>query len=98
MPGRFARVSDVQHPLSLEWDHEIIGRPGKARQMKISTGFAQRGVRSHVLMAACDAKEKAWETDGRGVFTTALLETVIAIGAGNVTYTGIIERFPSLPM
>ena len=66
--------------------------------MKISTGFAQRGLRSHVLLAACDAKESAWETGGRGAFTTALLETLIATGAGNVTYSGILEKLPSLPM
>jgi len=97
VPGRVARVSDVQHALSPELDKDIIAPPGEERQIPISTSFSQRGIRSHILLAACEAKEFAWETGGRGAFTTALLEALIAIGADKVTYSGIIQRLPSLP-
>jgi len=65
--------------------------------MKISAGFSLRGSGSHVLLAACDVKENAWETGRRGAFTTALLETLVATGADKVTYIGIMERLPILP-
>lgn len=98
MPGRVARVSDVQHALSPELDRDIIAPSGGERQLRVSTSFPQHSIRSHVLLAACEAKEFAWESGGRGAFTTALLEALIATGADKVTYTGIIQKLPSLPM
>ncbi len=43
----------------------------------------------HILMAACDRKQKAWETNDRsGVFTDTLLE-VLEKSKGNISYTDL---------
>jgi hypothetical protein len=97
-PGRVARVADVEGDLPLDLDQDISVDIVGGRNMKVPTGFLQRHLRSHVLLAACGAEELAWETHGRGAFTVAFLETLIAAGApDNVTYTGLMQRLPSLP-
>ncbi|KAB5591938.1 hypothetical protein CTheo_4616 [Ceratobasidium theobromae] len=51
---------------------------------------------SHIHLAACGSSEKAWEEDGRGVFTTALLEAFRTIGIDKITYHNLIKSLPSL--
>lgn len=70
---------------------------GAGRDINVPTGFLQRDVRSHVLLAACGAEERAWETHGHGAFTTAFIQTLIMAGVDKVTYTGFMRRLPSLP-
>ena len=53
--------------------------------------------RSHVLLAACGAKEEAKEIAQGGAFTSALLKTLETVGHNNVTYTELIHRLPLLP-
>ena len=68
-----------------------------SRGTYIPTGFLKSGLSSHVLLAACSAKEFAKEENGRGRFTTALLATLSDVGADKVTYTDLIHRLPILP-
>ncbi|KAJ1301206.1 hypothetical protein OPQ81_003616 [Rhizoctonia solani] len=51
---------------------------------------------SHVLLAACGSREKAWEQDQQGQFTTALLATLKARGVENLTYHNLIVSLPKL--
>ncbi|QRV78455.1 ICE-like protease (caspase) p20 domain protein [Ceratobasidium sp. AG-Ba] len=55
------------------------------------------GSRSHVLLAACGAKEVAKEPGGRGAFTTALLEVLRSVRPDALTYMGIMDRLPAIP-
>jgi Caspase domain len=59
-------------------------------------GFQHHGLRSHVLLAACGAKELAFEQEGRGAFTSALLELLRTICAQNITYANLLQRLPTL--
>ncbi|CAE6387305.1 unnamed protein product [Rhizoctonia solani] len=52
---------------------------------------------SHVLLAACGSRERAWECDERGQFTTALLSALRTCGAENVTYHNLLISLPKLP-
>jgi hypothetical protein len=65
--------------------------------MTVAPGFLRSGLNSHVLLAACGAKEKAREEMGRGVFTKAFLEVLTNIGADKITYSDLLERMPALP-
>lgn len=67
------------------------------RSTQIAPGFLQSGLMSHVLLAACGAKELAKEGKGRGVFTEAFLEVLAAVGADKVTYTDLIKQMHALP-
>jgi hypothetical protein len=64
------------------------------RGVKVANGFAQRGIRSHVLLAACSANEKAREDAGvcRGRFTTALLKLLRSTGAEQLVYADVLCR------
>ena len=62
----------------------------------VHSGFAHRGLRSHVLLAACGAEELAYERTSRGMFTGALLKTLVEIGLDKLTYTGLIQQISHL--
>ncbi|KAL5639795.1 hypothetical protein ACGC1H_006391 [Rhizoctonia solani] len=51
---------------------------------------------SHVHLAACGSQEVAWEEDGRGVFTVALLKTIRAKGVDKITYQNLIRELAAL--
>ena len=56
--------------------------PPKDRGTKVHSSFVRSGLRSHVLLAACGSQKLAYEqmSTGRGVFTVALLKTLMNIG------------------
>ena len=62
------------------------------RAGKFPGEFAFHGLRSHVLLAACGEKERAYEHEGRGQFTSALLEVLESCALNDVTYTDVLER------
>ncbi|KIM25370.1 hypothetical protein M408DRAFT_26358 [Serendipita vermifera MAFF 305830] len=71
---------------------------GGTRGTVIEPKFLKSGLSSHVLLAACGAQETAKEnlSGTGGVFTTALLDTLVSVGVEKLTYTDLIQRLPSL--
>jgi hypothetical protein len=94
----------IDRPLAIDVDKDIAQRRGctnifnrsGTRSTAVPEPFQYTGLASHVLLAACDAKEKALEEGGRGVFTVALLEVIKQIGFQNLTYAESIRRLPRL--
>jgi len=78
-------------------DRDIWNRSDNGRGTQISPGFLQSGLRSHVLLAACGAKEVAQEVQGHGVFTKAFLNTISTVGADKLTYADLLQRMYALP-
>ena len=66
------------------------------RGTEVHSGFARKGLRSHVLLAACRSQELAYERTSRGVFTVALLETLVSIGIDKLTYATLLGQMPLL--
>ena len=62
----------------------------------VHSGFARKGLRSHVLLAACHSQELAYERTSRGVFTVVLLKTLMDIGIDKLTYATLFDRMPPL--
>ncbi|KAG8727232.1 hypothetical protein FRC12_022680, partial [Ceratobasidium sp. 428] len=95
-----ARLIDSRYlpPLSPGVDKDIIRKPDPtlSRGTVIPAGFAHRGLRSHVLLAACMATEVAWEREGRGEFTAALLSILKSPGVGKLTYTELKDSLPKM--
>ena len=99
-----ARVTEVPNNVHFELDKGIWGNAQhENRGVEIAPGFLHHGLRSHVLLAACGAKELARERPGvmheahsNGLFTAALLKTLGTVGAQNITYTNLLMRLPSL--
>lgn len=79
--------------MSSDLDRDIWGTGRKA---KISSGFLNKGLRSHVLLAACSSQETAKEADHRGVFTTTLIKALETTGTDFITYTELIHQIGSL--
>ena len=84
-------------PLSANIDSTVLGRRDEeARASVIPAGFGRRELRSHVLLAACGARELAWEPCGRGEFTCRLLEVLRGNDISSLTYSGLMATFPPL--
>ena len=66
------------------------------RGTEVDSGFARKGLRSHVLLAACRSQELAYERTDRGLFTVALLKTLMDIGIDKLTYATLFDRMPFL--
>ncbi|KAJ2925322.1 hypothetical protein H1R20_g11779, partial [Candolleomyces eurysporus] len=62
------------------------------RGMRPSPGFGGKFQDSHVLLAACGREQLAYEKDGRGMFTTALLSTLEGIKLQTTTYASLMDR------
>ncbi|KAG9123527.1 hypothetical protein FRC07_014827 [Ceratobasidium sp. 392] len=89
-----ARVVALKHSLiSSTIDQDIIRGH---RSSSIPSGFAHAGLRSHVLLAACMATEIAWEREGQGAFTSAILSILKGRGLDHLTYTELIGALPTL--
>ncbi|KAG9121557.1 hypothetical protein FRC07_002433 [Ceratobasidium sp. 392] len=89
-------VLDYLPALPADIDLDILPKKSEARHAVVAKGFAYQELRSHVLLAACGSQELAYETDGAGDFTTALLKTLKEYGADKTTYKGCIQRLPVL--
>jgi hypothetical protein len=50
------------------------------------------GLQSHILLTACGSSAAAWESNGRGVFTVALLELLNDSRIDKLRYCDIIMR------
>ena len=59
----------------------------------VQSGFARKGLGSHVLLAACHSQEFAYEQRIRGVFTVALLDTLVDIGIDELTYATLFDLY-----
>jgi len=83
IPGRFEdKDESTPRPLEsyLEGFYKRMDAPIRIPQSR------------HVLMAACDRRQKAWETrDHRGLFSTTLLE-VLAKSGININYADLFVR------
>lgn len=91
------RSVEIKGHLPAGLDQHIWDKSSEDRSTDIAPGFLYGGLRSHVLLAACGAKEKAKEEDGRGVFTKAFLEVLRTVAADTVTYADLIRRIHALP-
>jgi len=85
---RFAEIPRIFRDL----DRPIWLDLASSRSANVAPGFLHTGLSSHVLLAACGASELASEVDGRGLFTTALLEVLTTMGAGRITYADLLRK------
>lgn len=99
--GRLARSADIEIEvpanidadiLSSKFNHKIQGS-GDSRHPEPLLYTDQS---SHIHFAACGSDEKAWEEEGRGAFTVALLKTIRASGIDKITYRNLMTALPML--
>lgn len=70
---------------------------GGKRATMIPAGFLHYGLQSHVLLAACSAKQGADDSSEGGVFSLELFRTLRSIGADKLTYRDVLYRMSPLP-
>ncbi|TFK52883.1 hypothetical protein OE88DRAFT_1656533 [Heliocybe sulcata] len=96
-PTYRVRGIDVVSNVPPSLDKKIWAAASQGRAGDLASGFLRSGMRSHVLLAACGSGEKARERNGRGVFTTALLDVLVSRTSSQMTYTQLVDSLPSLP-
>ncbi|PBK67529.1 hypothetical protein ARMSODRAFT_313442 [Armillaria solidipes] len=69
----------------------------KSSQSTNTTNFSGSLWDSHILLAACGRKQKAWETQKKGIFTRALLQAVKETPGAYLTYRSLMLRFDKMP-
>ncbi|KAH7921902.1 hypothetical protein BV22DRAFT_1038069 [Leucogyrophana mollusca] len=99
-PTRLVRGIKIKETPADDLDQDIWGaielnETKNSRAIAPSAGFAQSGLLSHVLLAACGADEFAREEDKRGIFTSALIE-VLKVGVNKLTYAELLQQLPPL--
>ena len=95
--ARAIEVGNVPSDLDQDIWFDSESSKGLGRGIEVHSGFIRKGLRSHVLMAACRPLELAYERTSRGVFTVALLKTLLDIGIDKLTYATLFDRMPPLP-
>ncbi|KZP29219.1 hypothetical protein FIBSPDRAFT_727545, partial [Athelia psychrophila] len=83
-------------PANLDQD---LWKDSAARGDTMVPGLFYKGMDSHVLLAACGAKEIADEhgSPSRGLFTTALLKLLQEEGVDKLIYTDVMKRIDAIP-
>ena len=89
------RVAKMPNNVPPNLDQDIW-RDARCERSGIASGFLQHRRSCYILLAACGAKEFAYEEQEKGVFTTALLKTLSLVGVKNVTYANLLQRLPPL--
>ncbi|KAF8601175.1 hypothetical protein BDV93DRAFT_585909 [Ceratobasidium sp. AG-I] len=101
IPGQVVRYATVMSEIPYTIDRDVLGHCGasitKATRLRYPQLPLNKDQMSHVHLAACGSKELAREDEQRGVFTTALLQTIRACGADLLTYQNLMIKLPSLP-
>jgi len=93
-------------PLSSKTDRDIpipppppkpaAGSASITRSLKASSGFGGKFHDSHVLLAACAKDRVAFEHNGHGLFTSALMSVLPSIDE-TTTYSTLMKRLKSMP-
>ncbi|CAE6447578.1 unnamed protein product [Rhizoctonia solani] len=99
---RRERSAEVKYEIPWDIDREIVRPergvvpPPKDNKIRHTNLPLCANQTSHIHLAACGSEEKAYEENGRGLFTMALLKSIRAHGVDKITYHGLIKSLPSL--
>ena len=69
---------------------------GKHRTISFCPDFSDRGIRSHILLAACSKNEFAREKDCRGNFTKVLLKLLQEVNPSYLTYDSLLYEMDEI--
>ncbi|KAF8607165.1 hypothetical protein BDV93DRAFT_552908 [Ceratobasidium sp. AG-I] len=101
--GRLARSADVDIDIPLDIDAAILSS-NNGHRLDLERKYSCHpepllctNQSSHVHFTACGSDEKAWEEQGRGVFTVALLKTIRANRIDKISYRNLVTTLPVLP-
>ncbi|CAE6387257.1 unnamed protein product [Rhizoctonia solani] len=99
---RLNRSAEVKREIPWDIDSDIVNPklglvpPPEKDEMRRTDLPLCVNQTSHIHLAACGSNEQAWEEDGRGVFTIALLKCIRANGIDKITYRDLIKSMPIL--
>lgn len=96
--ARTALLGTYCPPSDLDKDIKYLSNNHASRSSSLSNGFSvsQAGLSSHILLAACSAKEFARENHGRGLFTYALENALKAVSPDQITYVQLLDRLQDI--
>ncbi|KDR67569.1 hypothetical protein GALMADRAFT_147105 [Galerina marginata CBS 339.88] len=94
--ARTALLEDYYLPPNLDKDIKYLSKNQTNRSNSSSNGFSTSGLSSHVLLAACSAKELARESHGRGQFTRSLENALKTVSPDQITYIQLLDRLQDI--
>jgi hypothetical protein len=94
--ARTALLETYSPPSSLDKDIKYLSDNHASRSSSLSNGFSGSGLSSHILLAACSAKEFARENHGRGQFTCSLENALKAVSPDQITYVQLLDRLQDI--
>lgn len=62
----------------------------RPRGTNVPPAFTHKGMHSHTLITSCGVQQSAWESGGRGVFTTALIEGLKVALRENISFNELM--------
>ncbi|KAK0471052.1 caspase domain-containing protein [Armillaria novae-zelandiae] len=89
-------VRGVELPKTYTIPQDVLRDAENARSTHVPEKYEKANELSHVLLSACKQGEKAIEKNGRGAFTSALLDLLQKKGVDKLTYEGVMTEL-SLP-
>ncbi|KAK0205135.1 caspase domain-containing protein [Desarmillaria ectypa] len=91
-PDARLRSRQILHPpqVSPNYDSTISSR--RSRGLSVTSGFSGSPWDSHIVLAACSRHQSAFEEDGQGIFTRALLKVMRRTPSRGLTYKSLIHR------
>ncbi|KAG8688268.1 hypothetical protein FRC11_005756 [Ceratobasidium sp. 423] len=96
-PGLKARSAEPIFAIPFDIDDDILTHsPLGSKTARGAELLLYSDQASHIHIAACGSAEKAWEDNGKGWFTTALLDTLRQSRVDNITYENLIKALPLL--
>ena len=94
----FKTADDVKLTISSTYQKDIWADPARGLATNLPQ-FANGGLQSHVVLAACGSEQSAYEdrSTREGRFTSALLRALEVYGTDTMTYSELIRRLDALP-
>ncbi|KAH6901435.1 hypothetical protein BKA70DRAFT_688362 [Coprinopsis sp. MPI-PUGE-AT-0042] len=88
----------IAEPMPADLDEELFSGKGFSPKgsAPILPKFRHHGIESHVVLAACKPEEMAFESYGKGAFTSELLRALNSLDIGSITYSELIRHMRPL--
>ncbi|KDR69751.1 hypothetical protein GALMADRAFT_160255 [Galerina marginata CBS 339.88] len=89
--ARTALLENYSIPPDLDDDIRYMNHVNRSHSPSNGTGLS-----SHILLAACSAKELAREANGRGQFTQSLENALKSVSPDQITYVQLLDRLQNI--
>ncbi|EIM91753.1 uncharacterized protein STEHIDRAFT_135948 [Stereum hirsutum FP-91666 SS1] len=97
-PARNSGIYTLISRCHTNWDIEAMHREDRRpRGTNVPPAFVLKGIHSHTLITSCGVQQRAWESGGRGMFTTALIKGLKLALRESISFNELMGMIPHIP-